>query len=228
MRSLLLVAALSACSTTETIAAPEVTAPPPAAKAAEKPTTKATPAPAPAKAAAVTLAEAQLLFPMVTKKCADIPCLIEEAYAADPKAKALALALYRDQGSVAGVGPDEIMDGGYRGKIHLVPELPIHGYRTHLQWVSDAMKTTEDFFAKLFDKQPAPAYRWHGVQFRFVRSVGKHTPSAYAMKWIVEYNVAGSLLTSQAGVFETLFHELFHTNHGERGGDWSTKHLQKD
>ena len=48
------------------------------------------------------------------------------------------------------------------------------------------------------------------------------------MRWIVEYNVAGSLLTSQAGVFETLFHELFHTNHGERANDWAGKHLAKD
>ncbi|MCW5804966.1 MAG: hypothetical protein KIT31_21530 [Deltaproteobacteria bacterium] len=211
MRSLLLVAVLAACFAPDSSAAPD---------------TKATPTPAKPKVS-ITFAEAQALFPMVKKACADIECLITEAYRADPKAQTLALALYRDSGNVAGVGPEELMDGGYRGKIQLVPELPIHNYRTHLQWVSDAMRATDAFFAKLFDKHPAPAYRWRDVQFRFVRSVGKRTPSAYALKWMVAYNVEGTLLTSAAGVFETIFHELFHTNDHERG-DWSAKHLQKD
>jgi len=71
------------------------------------------------------------------------------------------------------------------------------------------------------------SYRWCGLVFRFVRSIKKRTPSVYATSWTIEYNVLGSLLTSAAGVRETLFHELFHNN-DEDHGDWSAKHLQAD
>lgn len=175
----------------------------------------------------VTLDEARALFPDAPRACADIECLIVNAYARDARAKAIALALYRASGDVAGVGPDEIMDGGYRGKIHLVPELPIGKYRTHLAWVADSLRSIDGLFQKLFGTAPAPAYRWRALQLRFVRSVGKRTPSAYALGWIVEYNVEGSLLTSFAGVRETLFHEIFHSNDAAHGG-WSSKALRKD
>ena len=145
-------------------------------------------------------------------KCADIACLIEHRYAADAKAAVLAAALYASSGSVAGVGPDEQMDGGYR---------------QHLTWVTAAMTSIDGFFTELFAKQPAPNYRWHAIGFRFVRSVKKRTPSAYEAGWSVEYNVEGSLLTSEAGVRETLFHELFHSN-DEDHGDWSVKALGTD
>ncbi|MEO7736220.1 MAG: hypothetical protein ABIY55_35000 [Kofleriaceae bacterium] len=159
--------------------------------------------------------------------CEDVPCLIAHAYRADPEARELALALWTERGDVAGVGPDEIMEGGYRGKIHLVPELPVGRYRKHLAWVAQATHAIDRLFADLFADQPAPRYRWRGLAFRFVRSVGKRTPSAYATGWAVEYNVAGSLLTSAAGVHETLVHELFHSN-DEAHGDWSAAHLQAD
>jgi len=176
----------------------------------------------------VTVEQARVLLPNTPASCTDIPCLLEAAYAKDPKAKALALAIYADNGSVAGVGPDEIMDGGYRGKIHLVPELPLGKYRAHLERMTYATKSIDEFFAKLFENQTVtPNYRWRSIQLRFVRSVGKRTPSAYAMGWLVEYNVEGSLLGSNAGVRETYFHELFHSNDGAHG-DWSGKALRKD
>jgi hypothetical protein len=87
------------------------------------------------------------------------------------------------------------------------------------------MRAIDAFFAELGD--PPPRYRWRGLAFRFVRSVGKRTPSAYAGGWEVTYNLAGSLLTSAAGVRETLLHELFHCN-DEDHGDWSAHHLQAD
>ncbi len=81
---------------------------------------------------------------------------------------------------------------------------------------------------KFFTAFPtAPSYRWRDLRFEFVRSVGKRTPSAYAGGWIVTYNVVGSLLTSDTGVLETLFHELFHEN-DEAHGDWSAKTLNTD
>lgn len=181
----------------------------------------------PASAPQITLDEARQILPDAPRDCADIECMIERSYARDAKAKATALALFRASGAVAGVGPDETMDGGYRGKIHLVPELPIGRYRAHLSWVADSLRSIDGLFQKLYQSQPAPAYRWRALQLRFVRSVGKRTPSAYAMGWLVEYNVEGSLLTSFEGVRETLFHEIFHSNDGAHG-DWSAKALRKD
>lgn len=169
-----------------------------------------------------------LLAPDTKSTCTDVECLLETAYAADPKAKQLALALFRATGNVAGVGPPELMDGGYRGKIKLVPELPMGAHRKHLVWVSDAMTEIDTWFTDLYAKQTlTPSYRWRALELRFVRSVGKRTPSAYAFGWTIEYNVAGSLLTSATGVRETLFHELFHNNDFAHG-DWSAATLQTD
>jgi GNAT superfamily N-acetyltransferase len=181
--------------------------------------------PPPAATPAIDLERARALLPGFDD-CADVPCLIDRAYRKDPEARVLALALWRDSGDLAGVGPDEIMDGGYRGKIHLVPELPIGAHRRHLAWVAEATRSIDRFFRDAF-AGAAPRYRWRGLGFRFVRSVGKRTPSAYAASWAIEYNVAGSLLTSAAGVRDTLFHEVFHNN-DEDHGDWSARQLRAD
>lgn len=173
-------------------------------------------------------AAAVLLSPGSRSSCADVPCLLETAYRADPKAKAIALALYRDTGTVAGVGPEELMDGGYRGMIRLVPQLPVGAHRKHLVWTDQAIRSIDAWFTALYDGTTlSPAYRWTALKLRFVRSVKKRTPSAYAFQWTIEYNVAGSLLTSADGVRETLFHELFHLN-DEAHQDWSAKTLQTD
>jgi len=165
--------------------------------------------------------------------CTDVPCLITARYAKDARAKGAALALYDATGDIAGVGVDEVMEGGYRGKIHLVPQLPIGGYRNHVLWTSAAMTAIDEFFTDVFaDQKAAPAYRWHDLAFRFVKSPGKRTPSAYAgiapgKIWTIEYNVEGSLLINEAGVLETLWHELFHTN-DQSHRDWSARTLQPD
>ena len=163
-----------------------------------------------------------------TSTCTDIPCLIDEAYAKDDEARALAQALYATTGDVAGTGPEERMDGSYRGTIKLVPQLPIGAHRKHLAWVKEAMESFDAFFAALFPARTTPpAYRWRALQFRFVRSPGKRTPSAYAFGWTVAYNVHGSLLTSRAGVIETMWHELFHTNDFAHDA-WSVTALEPD
>jgi hypothetical protein len=146
------------------------------------------------------------------------------AYKADPKAAAIARSLYEDFGAVATAGEEEEMDGGYRGTIHLVPELPIKRYRKHLEWVAAAFADFDAFFAT-FDK--APHYRWKQLTLEFVRSVKKRTPSAYARGWRITHNVVGSLLTTARGVRETYFHELFHLNDFAHH-DWSAKTLAKD
>ncbi len=169
-----------------------------------------------------------LLSPTERTSCTDTECLIKAAYAGDPVAAKVALGLYVATGDVAGVGPEEMMDGGFRGKIRLVPQLPKGAYRKHLVWVLAAMTNIETFFTDLYAGDTAvPSYRWRALQFRFVRSIKKRTPSAYAFGWTIEYNVDGSLLTSAPGVKETLFHELFHNNDFEHG-DWSAKTLQTD
>jgi hypothetical protein len=172
-------------------------------------------------------AAAQLLYgDAEAPACASIECLIDARYATDAAARKLARMLYDATGDIAGVGEDEIMDGGYRGKIHLVPQLPIGSYRVHLAWVAGAMHEIDAFFTGLFtDVQPA--YRWRALGFRFVRSIKKRTPSASASAWTVMYNVEGSLLTSAPAVRETLFHELFHLN-DEQHGNWSAKALGHD
>jgi hypothetical protein len=156
-----------------------------------------------------------------------VECLIAARYAHDDKAAHLALALYRDTGSIAGLGADEQMDGGYRGQIHLVPQLPVAGYRQHLAWVAAALDQIGRFYSAQLADVATPAYRWRALRLAFVRSVDKHTPSAYATSWSITYNVEGSLLTSADGVRETLVHELFHLN-DEQHHDWSGKTLAKD
>ena len=160
--------------------------------------------------------------------CEQVECLLERAYHRDAKAQELALGLWRASGDVAGVGPEETMDGGFRGTIHLVPELPVNRYRKQLAWVVAGAQASDHFFAQLFPADQAqPAYRWRALEFRFVRSIDKHRPSAYALGWAIEYNVEGSLNISEKGVRETLFHELFHLN-DEAHGDWSGSHLRAD
>ena len=176
----------------------------------------------------VSLDQARAILPDAPKSCADVDCMLASSYAKDAKAKALAVALFRATGDVAGVGPKELMDGGYRGKITLVPQLPTGAHRVHLERMVAATRSIDEFFAKLYDKQTVkPAYRWRAIQLRFVRSVNKRTPSAYAIGWLVEYNVEGTLLTTTEGVRETLFHELFHSNDGAHN-EWSSRALQRD
>lgn len=172
-----------------------------------------------------SLATARVLLPDArdardaSARCPDIACLLRAAYARDPAAAELALALYRDHGHVAGVGVPEVMDGGFRGAIRLLPQLPTGVHRKHLAWLAAAAVDLDAVFAAR--DAPAPRFRWRGLALRFVRSPGKRTPSAYASAAGITYNVAGSLLTSAAGVRETLVHELFHVN----DGDWSPRAL---
>jgi hypothetical protein len=173
--------------------------------------------------------------PDCAKATDSVACLIDARFAKDDQAKQLAAELYRTSGDLAALGEDEQMDGGYRGKIHLVPELPVGKYRKHLTWVVGATSSIDQFFAKVLDTpdgKKVAKYRWRDLAFRFVRSVGKHTPSAYALigphdVWTIEYNVEGSLLTSETGVRETFFHELFHIN-DEDHKDWSGHALATD
>ncbi|MGO8994043.1 MAG: hypothetical protein ACLQVI_11995 [Polyangiaceae bacterium] len=144
-------------------------------------------------------------------------------FAADPAAQALALALFDTDTDVVDTLPPELMDGGYRGTVQLVPALPVGADRKHLVWVASALRDFDDFFA-VMATHGTLRYRWRGLVLRFFRSVGKTTPNAFASDWSVAYNVNGSIDTSATATRETLFHEIFHLD-DEDHGDWSPEHL---
>lgn len=150
-----------------------------------------------------------------------IACLIAARYAKDPAASKVAASLYAASGTVMGVLPEQDFDGGYRGKLHLIPHLPIGADRRHLEWAAGALLDFESFFKDLGGK---PNYRWRALDFRFFESVKRRTPSAYAVDWAVAYNVSGSLFGSEPGVRGTLFHEVFHLN-DQAHGNWSHQAL---
>ncbi|MBI4957517.1 MAG: hypothetical protein HY908_36255 [Myxococcales bacterium] len=159
------------------------------------------------------------------ERVAAIRCLHDKAWSGSPATRAEADALLALTGGVVGLEPAQHMEGGWRGPIELVPEAPVGRHLRHLEWIVDANRD----FVRFFDKLEARAgkkvgYRYRGVAYRFTRSVGKATPSAYAYDWQVAYNVTGSLHWSGDAVRETLFHEIFHLNDAAHG-DWSPRAL---
>ncbi len=156
-------------------------------------------------------------------------CLIEKRYEREPSAQVLALDLFDKSGHVAGVEAEHMMDGGFRGMIHIVPEWPVRQYKKHLEWVNASARDFDAFFDKLGQKSDkAIRYRHRAIAFKFMRSVNRRTPSAYASEWTIGYNVSGSLHASVDAVRETLFHEIFHLNDANRvnSGSWSSKFLR--
>lgn len=154
-----------------------------------------------------------------------VRCLTALRYETDPAAAKLALELFASSGDVVGTHPDAMMDGGFRGNIHLLPALATGRERRHLGWITAAARDHGDFLAALSAAAKAPLrYRVNALAFRVFRSERRTTPSAYADGWTVSYNVAGSLNTSEDAVRETLFHEIFHLNDAAHGW-WSRSAL---
>jgi len=154
---------------------------------------------------------------------AKIRCLLRVRFTGDDAARDLAIGFYDKLGSVTGIIREHDMAGGWRGDIHLVPELPVGQYRKHLQWVKAGFEDIDAFFTAMDARRPKGSkahYRHRALSFRFLRSVGRTTPSAYAQGWEVSYNVSGSLHANADAVRETLFHEVFHSNDAAHG-QWS-------
>ncbi|XXT23654.1 hypothetical protein WME94_19130 [Sorangium sp. So ce429] len=150
-----------------------------------------------------------------------VRCLLALRYKGDQQAAASATALFDRSGSVAGLEREHLMDGGYRGTLHLVPELPVRAERRHLEWTAAALADFDAFAAELAAAASSPVrYRHRALALRYFRSVRARTPSAYASGWTVAYNLAGSLHRSADEVRETLFHEIFHLNDSAHGA-WS-------
>jgi hypothetical protein len=172
-------------------------------------------------------------------EAARVECSIAARFVSDGRAVQVAKELYARTGDLAGLSPRETMEGGWRGTLHLVPTLPIGKERNHLEWISEATRDYDAFFEALTDgTTPRLPYVWRGLAFRFMRSVGARTPSAYALLdrregpqvagtsvvWTIAYNVEGSLNKSQDAVRELVFHENFHLN-DQNHGDWSVRVL---
>jgi hypothetical protein len=160
-----------------------------------------------------------------------VRCLITQALKADERAVALALGQYATSGHVVGVLPEEDFEGGYRGTIHLVPQLPMGPERRHLEFVAGALEEIDAFLADTQQRAQTSsdagvpfAYRWKPLQLRFFRSIKKRTPAAFAIDWTVSYNVNGTLNGSLPVVRSLLFHEIFHLN----DDGWSERALSAD
>ncbi|MDI3289071.1 hypothetical protein [Polyangium sp. 15x6] len=238
---------LAACSTP---AVPSEQAPASASASAAVPASApvsapvSAPAPAPALASvpappAISADEAvTLLFPgeaSAAAACADtdprarIRCLLGKRYEGHASARATVLSLHEKTGSVVGVEEPYVMEGGFRGSIRIVPELPVGRHEKHLGWVADASADFDAFFDAVAARAKAGVhYRHRPIAWKFFRSVGRTTPSAYASGWSIGYNVSGSLHGSAEAVRETLFHEIFHLNDAARLSgpeQWSRKKL---
>jgi hypothetical protein len=122
-----------------------------------------------------------------------------------------------------------VMDGGFRGTIRIVPEMPVGRHEKHLGWIAASSEDFNTFFTGLASRGGRPIrYRHQPISWKFFRSVNRTTPSAYALDWSIGYNVSGSLHGSLDAVRETLFHEIFHLNDAARLSgpvQWSRKVL---
>jgi hypothetical protein len=148
-----------------------------------------------------------------------IRCLLRARFEGHELESKAVLDLYDRTGTVVGLLPDQEMDGGWRGQLRLVPELPVGIHRRQLAWVAAGCLAIDDFFRSLLLHASAPVrYRHKPLALLFFRSVGRTTPSAFARDWTVAHNVMGSLHTSETAVRETLFHEVFHLNDQAHNG----------
>ena len=154
-------------------------------------------------------------------------CLLDVRFAADASARTVAHDLYAKYGILVGLERDHFEEMSWRGRIHIVPEAPLGKYRKHLDWLTSAAQDFDDLFTSLDPEHKVTfKYEWHPFTLRYFRSVDRTTPSAYAAfdTWMIAYNVVGSLNTSEQGVHELFFHELFHRNDGD-DAHWSERVL---
>jgi hypothetical protein len=248
----------AACGGREHPAAPALPRPAPVAKAS------AAPAPPPAAAASVeekpaskggetSPEDAERVLFLATDRRTDgirkdcpvtldpeprIRCLLALRYEDEPASRDLALTLYTETGSLAGLLPEETSDDGHGGKVHLLPARPIRRNLEHLTWILAAFRDYQRFLKGLGAHGGAEggtgasqggargpiAFRDRPVHFRFFYSEKGGNPSAFAVKRNIGYNLFGTVNVSEEAVRDTLFHEIFHLN-DSRLEDWSQRAL---
>ena len=138
----------------------------------------------------------------------------------DDDANKKTLALFERFGVRSDVEHEHLMDGGFRGKIHIVPAEPVGADRKHLEWLTNAYEKMDAWMKVFASRAPEHRYRFTPITLKFFISENRTTPSAYAFDWSIAYNLHGSLLQSQTGVLETFIHETFHLN-DQAHNDWS-------
>ena len=156
-------------------------------------------------------------------------CMLRVRYRRYRRAFRLAYRIYKQSGWVVGVERAHWMnDGGWRGRVRIVPQLPVRRYRFHLNYLYRTVRDYSRFFRLLKRHTKRPIrYRWRNLSIKFFRSVRRRTPSAYAWGWNIAYNARGSLMQRYTRVRGTFFHELFHLNdYRRRGKDWSVRNLE--
>jgi hypothetical protein len=154
-----------------------------------------------------------------------VQCLLAARFRDDERALGRTRALLARHGVIVGVEEAQDMDGGFRGLLHLVPERPVGRYARHLDYVLAAHDDIEATLVALRAHARRPiTYQHRAIVYRFFRSVGRTTPSAYASDVTIGYNVSGSLHRNAEAVRKTLVHEIFHLN-DQAAGSWSERTL---
>ncbi len=155
----------------------------------------------------------------------NVPALAAVPDALIPTAK----ALFESNGHTLAQAEESWMDGGFRGKIHLVPAWPTGSYAKHAAWVEAAARDHRAVLDVIGAAVGPIRFRADGLAFRFMRSVNRTTPNAYVnfemTQRAVYYNVSGSLLSSEPAVRELLWHEIFHLSDAA-DGYWSGANLR--
>jgi hypothetical protein len=151
--------------------------------------------------------------PVTLDEVSRVRCLISLRYADENESKKLALTLYEETGSLAGLLPEETNQDGKGKKIQLKPARPIGRNKEHLQWILDAMRDYARFLQELNKRASRPVLmRDRPLDFRFFYTEEGGTPSAFAVGRNVGYNLNGTVNVHAEAVRDTLFHEIFHLN----------------
>lgn len=154
-----------------------------------------------------------------------VRCLLSLRYADNDASKKLALTLYDETGSLAGLLPEETTEDGRGQKVRLRPARPVGQNRDHLVWIVSAMRDYARFFAGLRAHTGKPvAMQDRPLDFRFFYTEKGGAPSAFAVNQNVGYNLFGAVNVSEEAVRDTLFHEIFHLNDAWHE-EWSARAL---
>ncbi len=151
--------------------------------------------------------------PVTMEEVPRIRCLISLRYADEVESKKLALSLYEETGSLAGLLPEETNQDSKGHKVRLKPARPIGKNKVHLEWILGAMREYARFFQELDKRKKTPlVMRDRPLDFRFFYTEEGGTPSAFAVGRNIGYNLNGTLNVHDEAVRDTLFHEIFHLN----------------
>jgi hypothetical protein len=151
--------------------------------------------------------------PVTMQEVPRVRCLISLRYADEVESKKLALTLYEETGSLAGLLPEETNQNSKGKKVQLKPGRPIGRNKEHLQWILDAMREYARFFRELSQRQKKPILMQdRPLDFRFFYTEDGGTPSAFAVGRNIGYNLHGTVNVHDEAVRDTLFHEIFHLN----------------